>query len=64
MRIESIYAVGSPLDALVLVERVDTFNLQGKEISTPMAAYFRVKNGKILEWLDTPLKELPPAPKH
>ena len=63
MKIESAYAVGSHKDTLVLVRRLDTFTLNGKQISTPIGAYFRIRDGKILEWLDTPLKELPPAPK-
>jgi hypothetical protein len=27
-----------------------------------MGAYYRVRNGKILEWLDTPFADLPPPP--
>jgi ketosteroid isomerase-like protein len=60
MRIVSAYAVASDQEALVLVRRIDEFSLNGKQIQAPMAAYFRIKNGKILEWLDTPLKALPP----
>jgi limonene-1,2-epoxide hydrolase len=63
MKIESAYTVSGDKDTLVLVRRLDTFTLGGKQVSTPMGAYFRIQNGKILEWVDTPLKELPPAPK-
>jgi limonene-1,2-epoxide hydrolase len=63
MTIVTAYAVGSEHDTLVLVKRVDEFSLGGKKITTPMGAYFRVKDGKILEWLDTPLKQMPPPPK-
>jgi len=63
MKIETAYAVGSQREVLVLVRRTDTFTLMGKSVSAPMGAYFRVRGGKILEWLDTPLAELPPAPK-
>ena len=63
MKIETAYTVGSPKEVLVLMRRQDTFTLQGKSISTPRGAYFRVRDGKILEWVDTPLVELPPAPK-
>jgi limonene-1,2-epoxide hydrolase len=63
MKIETAYAIGSATEVLVLVRRVDTFALNGKEISTPLGAYFRVREGKILEWLDTPLVAMPPPPK-
>jgi len=63
MKIEAAYAVGSSKnDVLVLVRRVDEFNLGGKQVTIPMGAYYRVRNGKILEWLDTPLADLPPPP--
>ena len=63
MKIEGAYAVGSHKnDVLVLVRRLDVFNLFGKQISMPMGAYYRVRNGKILEWLDTPLADMPPPP--
>lgn len=63
MQIQATYAVGSPKnDVLVLVRRLDEFNLGGKQVTTPMGAYYRVRNGKILEWLDTPLADMPPPP--
>jgi predicted SnoaL-like aldol condensation-catalyzing enzyme/ketosteroid isomerase-like protein len=63
MKIESAHAVGSSRnDVLVLVRRVDEFILGGKSIRMPIGAYYRVRNGKILEWLDTPLAEMPPPP--
>lgn len=63
MKIETAYAIGGRSEVLVLVKRIDTFSLQGKSISTPIAGYYRIQDGKILEWLDTPLQKLPPAPK-
>ena len=63
MKIDAAYAVGSPKDdVLVLVRRTDVFNLFGKQVTMPMGAYYRVRNGRILEWLDTPLAEMPPPP--
>ena len=60
---ESLCAVGSAKnDVLVLARRVDQFSLGGKLITMPMGAYYRVRNGKILEWLDTPLADMPPPP--
>lgn len=58
-----IYAVGSPKnDVLVLTRRVDTFQLGPKSIDQEIGGYFRVRSGKILEWLDTPLVEMPKPP--
>jgi limonene-1,2-epoxide hydrolase len=63
MKIEAAYAVGSPKDdVLVLVRRTDVFNLFGKQVTMPMGAYYRVRNGRILEWFDTPLADMPPPP--
>lgn len=63
MEIESATAVGSRKnDVLVLVRRTDVFTLGDKRISMPMGSYYRVRNGKILEWLDTPLADMPPPP--
>jgi limonene-1,2-epoxide hydrolase len=63
MRIQDSYAVGGQKDdVLVLIRRVDEFDLSGKRITMPMGAYYRVRNGKILEWLDTPLADMPPPP--
>jgi hypothetical protein len=49
-------------DVLLLVRRLDEFDLGGKQISVPMGAYYRVHNGKIMELLDTPLADMPPPP--
>ncbi|MEC3949620.1 nuclear transport factor 2 family protein [Sphingobium sp. HWE2-09] len=63
IRFESLCAVGSAKnDVLVLARRVDQFSLGGKLITMPMGAYYRVHNRKILEWLDTPLADMPPPP--
>lgn len=60
---EEIYTVGSAKnDVLVLARRVDTFKLGEKMVDQKMGGYFRVRNGKILEWLDTPMVAMPPAP--
>jgi limonene-1,2-epoxide hydrolase len=63
MSIVSAYAVTGEHEQLVLVKRIDEFSLNGKSIQTPIGAYFRIKDGRILEWLDTPLKPLPPPGK-
>ncbi|PNG24384.1 nuclear transport factor 2 family protein [Methylocella silvestris] len=63
MKIETASAVaGTKDDVLVLAKRTDEFNLGGKSISVQIGAYYRVRNGKIYEWLDTPLVELPKPP--
>lgn len=60
---EEIYAIGSSKnDVLVLARRIDTVDLKGKRIDLKVGAYYRVRNGKILEWLDTPLSNMPPPP--
>jgi limonene-1,2-epoxide hydrolase len=63
MKVDSVSAVaGTKDDVLVLAKRTDEFNLGGKSISVQIGAYYRVRNGKIYEWLDTPLVELPKPP--
>ncbi|EIZ79124.1 hypothetical protein WSK_2311 [Novosphingobium sp. Rr 2-17] len=60
---QDVYVVGSPKnDVLVLTRRTDTFKLGDKSIDQAIGGYFRVRSGKILEWLDTPLVEMPKPP--
>jgi len=55
------FAVSSKTDTAVLSSRVDKFSNFGALV--PAAAFFRVKNGKIEEWLDIPMvDDLPPPP--
>lgn len=64
MEIRDIYAVGSGKnDVLVLARRIDRFDLFGRIVTLPIGAYYRVRNGKILEWFDTPLADMPPPPE-
>lgn len=55
------FVVSGKTDTVVLSSRVDKFNNFGSLV--PAAAFFRVKNGKIEEWIDVPLVDtLPPPP--
>jgi len=45
-----------------LQKRVDTITINGKKREIPLAAFFRVKDGKIQAWLDMPLVILGPPP--
>jgi hypothetical protein len=61
MKAVRIYAIGGERDTIVLVKRDEKF--ANYEPLVPAAAFFRVKDDKIVEWLDIPLvKELPPPP--
>lgn len=61
MKALHIDAIGGERGTAVLVERTEKF--ANYEPLVPAAAFFRVTDGKIVEWLDIPLvKELPPPP--
>jgi len=45
-----------------LQKRIDTTTINGKKRDVPLAAFFRVKDGKIQEWLDMPLVTIGPPP--
>lgn len=61
MKALHIEAIGGERGTAVLVERTEKF--ANYQPLVPAAAFFRVTDGKIVEWLDIPLvKELPPPP--
>jgi len=55
-------AIGGKTGTAVLTKRVDKIHLNGQDRTVPLAAFFRVRDGKILEWLDMPLVPLGPPP--
>jgi limonene-1,2-epoxide hydrolase len=70
MELEEVFVVGGDTDTVVLAKRIDYFSgnpprgrgpggLTGMAI--PVAIMFRVKNGKITEWLDAPLIPVGPG---
>jgi uncharacterized protein (TIGR02246 family) len=52
------FAVGGVADTAVLIKRIDKITLNGQRRTIPLAAVFRVHDGKIEEWLDVPLVQL------
>jgi len=49
------HAMGGEAGTAVLQKRIDTITIGGQRREIPLAAFFRVKDGKIQEWLDMPL---------
>jgi limonene-1,2-epoxide hydrolase len=62
--IKEIFAVGDWYDTTVLVLRVDSSSVRGKQMVMPVAATYRVAKGKIQEWLDAPTIKWDMAPKN
>ena len=62
IKIVDTVAYGGEAGTAVLQKRVDTITINGKKRDIPLAAFFRVKDGKIQEWLDIPLVTLGPPP--
>lgn len=62
IKIVDTVAYGGEAGTAVLQKRVDTITINGKKRDIPLAAFFRVKDGKIQEWLDIPLVILGPPP--
>jgi limonene-1,2-epoxide hydrolase len=65
LKIQQILPVGGVWDTSVLMRRLDTLpkkmaTRSGYE-TVPVAAFFRVKDGKIEEWLDAPLIPVGPG---
>jgi hypothetical protein len=60
--ITEIYAVGDWYDTVVLMLRVDTSQMGGKEMVMPVATMLRIGKGKIQEWLDAPTIKWDMAP--
>jgi len=70
MDLEEVFVVGGEADTVALFKRIDYFpgnpapgrgpgGLTG--LAVPVAVMFRVKNGKITEWLDAPLIPVGPG---
>lgn len=57
IKLRQIYAIGDSNEVVVIVRRIDELKLNGKAMSIPVGAFYRVnpKDGKIEEWLDAPL---------
>jgi limonene-1,2-epoxide hydrolase len=62
IQIVDTVAYGGEAGTAILQKRVDTITINGKKREIPLAAFFRVKDGKIQEWLDIPLVILGPPP--
>jgi limonene-1,2-epoxide hydrolase len=62
IKIVDTVAYGGEAGTAVLQKRIDTITINGKKRDIPLAAFFRVKDGKIQEWLDIPLVILGPPP--
>jgi limonene-1,2-epoxide hydrolase len=62
IKIVDTVAYGGEAGTAILQKRVDTITISGKKREIPLAAFFRVKEGKIQEWLDIPLLILGPPP--
>ena len=60
--IVSEYAAGDVNQTVVVQKRVDHATIGGNKMDLPFVGYFRVKGGKIIEWLDVPIGNLPPIP--
>lgn len=62
IKLTEIYAVGGPWDTFVLLKRIDTvqFSKSDKLTDVPVATLLRVRDGKIEEWLDSPIVDVTP----
>ena len=55
-QVSEVHAIGGATGTNVLIKRTDVLNMNGQSrVVGPFAAFFRVNNGKIQEWLDIPL---------
>jgi uncharacterized protein (TIGR02246 family) len=65
MKIDELFVTGTEWNTAVLIKRSDTIRANSGSRAAgrtvPFAAFFRVKNKKITEWLDTPIVSLPAA---
>lgn len=55
IRLTETHAISGVTGTAVLTKRIDTIMLNGQVRTVPLAAFFRVHDGKIDEWLDMPL---------
>jgi len=63
VRLEELYAVGGPLDTLVLFKRADINGPAGGRggfggFTVDVAVLVRVRNARITEWLDAPINRI------
>lgn len=63
VRLDEVYAVGGPLDTVVLFKRADINGPAGGRggfsgFTVQVAVMVRVANGKITEWLDAPINRI------
>ena len=65
MDLQEVFVVGGDADTIVMFKRIDYFPGSGRGpftgISVPVAVMFRVKGGKVVEWLDEPLIPVGPG---
>jgi len=65
MDLQEVFVVGGEADTVVMFKRIDYFPGGGRGaftgISVPVAVMFRVKNAKVVEWLDEPLIPVGPG---
>jgi ketosteroid isomerase-like protein len=63
--LQEVFVVGGETDTVALFKRVDYFPGNGRGafsgLAVPVAVMFRVKGGKITEWLDAPLIPVGPG---
>ena len=65
MELQTIYAAGDKGQAVVLVKRLDHFTAGKEKGTTAFAGFFRIRDGKIVQWEDVPTVQTsvgPPAP--
>jgi limonene-1,2-epoxide hydrolase len=63
MKLVEAFAIGGDTGTAVLVKRLDTFTVNGRKITAPIAGFFWVQDGKIQLWVDrTLVPEMAPPP--
>ena len=66
MDLEEVFVVGGERDTMVLIKRIDYFPGDGgfgilRGMAIPVAVMFRIRGGKIVEYLDAPLIPVGPG---
>jgi limonene-1,2-epoxide hydrolase len=64
MKVTETFAISGEEGTAVLVKRMDTFVVNGRKMTAPIAGFFWVKDGKIQMWVDRTLipETAPPPP--
>lgn len=64
IKVTDAFAIGGEEGTAVLVKRKDTFVVNGRKTTAPIAGFFWVKNGQIQLWVDRTLvpETAPPPP--